>query len=81
MKYYERIYNLLFKFGLKYKTNSQTISLSLYGSTIGATKYPRFIIHDQYIILPQPYPPCKPGYKGWRVLQLNWSVEFIRSIE
>ena len=26
-------------------------------------------------------PPCKPENKEWRVLQLNWFVEFVRSIE
>ena len=78
---YKRTNNFLFKNGLKYKTNSPPISLSLYGSTIGVTRYPQFIINHHYKILPRPYPPCKPGNKGWRVLQLNWFVEFVRSIE
>ena len=81
MKNYKRTYKFLFNNGLKYETKSQTISLSLYGSTIGATRYPQFIIHNQYRILPRPYPPSKPGNKGWKVLQLNWFVEFVRSIE
>ena len=81
MKNYKRTYKFLFNNGLKYETKSQTISLSLYGSTIGATRYPQFIINNQYKILPRPYPPSEPGNKGWKVLQLNWFVEFVRSIE
>ena len=63
MKNYKRTYNYLFKNGLKWKSNSQTISLSLFGSTIGATRYQHFIINNQYKIWPGPYPPCKPGNK------------------
>ena len=48
----KNIYNFLFKKGLKYKTKSQTISLSFHDSTIGATRYPHFIINNQYKILP-----------------------------
>ena len=48
---------------------------------IVVTRYPQFIIHKQYKTLPQPYPPCKPEKKGWRVYQLNWFIEFVRSIE
>ena len=72
----KQLISFLFKYGFKYKTNSGTILLSLYGSTIGAT-----IINNRYKILTRPYPPCKPGNKGWRVLQLNWLVEFVRGIE
>ena len=81
MKNYIKTYNFLFKYGLKQKTNFQTISLSLYGSINDATRCPQIIICNLYKILPQPYPPRKPGNKGWRVLQLNWFVEFVRSIE
>ena len=81
MKNCKKAYNFLFKNGLKYKTKSRTIPLSLYDSTIGETRYPQFIINKQYKILPRPYPPCKPGNKGCRVLQLNWFVEFVRIVE
>ena len=81
MKNCKKTYNFLFKNGLKYKTKSWTISLSLYGSIIGATRYTQHIINNQYKILPRPYPPCKPGKKGWRELQLNCFVECVRSIE
>ena len=81
MKNYKKTYNFLFKNRLKYKTNSRTILLSLYGSTIGAMRYPQLIINNQYKTLPRTYPPYKPGKKGWRALLLNWFVEFVRSIE
>ena len=55
--------------------------MSLYGSTIGVTTHPQFIINNQYKKLLRPYPPYKPGNKGWRVSQLNWFVAFVRSIE
>ena len=55
--------------------------MSPYGLIIGATRYPQFIINKQYKILSRPYPPCKPGNIGWKVLQLNWFVEFVRRIE
>ena len=45
----------MFQNGLKYKTKSRTISLLMYGLTIGATRYPQFIIDDGYKILPRPY--------------------------
>ena len=81
MKNYLKTSNLLFKNGWKYKTKSRTISLSPFGSTIDATRYPQAIINKQYKISPWPYPSCKPENKGWRVLQLNCFIEFIRSIK
>ena len=78
MKNYKPTYNFLFKYGLKFRNNSWTISLSLYGSTIGVMRFPQFIINNQYKTLPRPYSPYKTGNKGWRVLQF---FEFVRSLE
>ena len=47
MKNYKITYNFLLKNGLKHNTNYWTISLSLYGPTIGATRYPQFVINNQ----------------------------------
>ena len=54
----------MFQNGLTYKTKSRMISLSMYGSTIGATKCPQFIKDDEYKILPMSYHTSKPGNKG-----------------
>ena len=64
MNIYHETYSNMFQNGLKYKTKSRTISLSMYGSTIGATRYPQFIKDDEYKILPRPYHTSKPGNKG-----------------
>ena len=53
-------YNNMFQNGLKYIRKSCTITLLMYGSTIGATIYPQFIEDDEYKILPRPYHTSKP---------------------
>ena len=68
MNIYHITYNNLFQNGLKNKTKSRTISLSMYGSTTGATRYPQFIKDDEYKISPRPYPTLKPGNKGWKLV-------------
>ena len=40
MNNYHITYCNMFENGLKYKTKSRAISLSMYGSTIGAASYP-----------------------------------------
>ena len=60
--------NNMFQNGLKYKTKSRMISLLMYGSTIGATRYPQFIKDDKYNILPRSYHTSKPGNKGWKLV-------------
>lgn len=71
----------MFQNGLRYKTKSRTISLSMYGSTIGATRYPQFIKDDEYKILPRPYHTSKPGNKGWKLVQSCWFLDLIKHIE
>ena len=58
----------MFQNGLKYKTKSRMISLLMYGSTIGETRYPKFIKDDEYEILPRPYHTSKPGNKLWKLV-------------
>ena len=47
----------------------------MYGSTIGATRYPQFIKDDEYKILPRPYHTSKPGNKGWKLVQSCWFLD------
>ena len=69
MNIYHVTYNNMFQNGLKYNTKSRTISLSMYGLTIGATKYPQFIKDDEYKILLRRYYTSKPGNKEWKSVQ------------
>ena len=78
---YQMTYNNMYQNGLKYKTKSRTISLSMYGSTIGVTRYPLFIKDDEYKILPRPYHTSKPGNKGWKLVQSFWVLDLIKHIE
>ena len=55
MNNYHVTYGNIFENGLEYKTKSRTISLSLYGSIIGATRYPHFIKDDELKILTMPH--------------------------
>ena len=72
----------MFENGLKYKTKSWTISLQLYGSTIGTTGYPQYIKDDEYKILPWPYHISKPGNKGeGKLVQSFWFLDLIKHIE
>ena len=71
----------MFQNGLKYKTKSRTISLLMYGSTIGATRYPQFIKGDEYKILPWPYQTPKSGKQGWKLVQSYWFLDLIQHIE
>ena len=59
----------MFQNELKYKTKSRRISLSMYGSTIGAIRYPHFIKDDEYKILPRLYYTSKSGDKGWKLVR------------
>ena len=61
---YHVTYKNMFQNGVKYKTKSCTISLSMCGSTIGASRCPQFIKGDEYKILPRLYHTSKPGNKG-----------------
>ena len=81
MENYHKTYNNMYQYGLKYKTKSRTISLSMYGSTIGATRYPQFIKDDEYKILPRPYHTSKPGNKGWKLIQTFEILNLIKHIE
>ena len=71
----------MYQNGLKYKTQRRTILFSMYGSTIGATRYPQFIKDDEYKILPRPYHTSKPGNKGWNLDQSCWFLDLIQHIE
>ena len=65
MNNYHKTYSNMFQNGLKYKTKKCMILLSLYCSTIGATRYSQFIKNDEYKILPRPYHTSKPGNNWW----------------
>ena len=84
-------YNDMFQNGLKHKTKSRTTSLSMYGSIIGATRYPQFIKDDKDKILQWPYHTSKPGNKEWKLVQSFrffdliklkfWFLDFIKHIQ
>ena len=57
------------------------MSLSMYGSTIGATRYPQFIKDDEWKIFPRPYHTSKPRNKGWKLVQLFWFLDLLKYIE
>ena len=78
---YQKTYKQIFRYGLKYQTKSRHIKTSLYGSTIGPTRYPQFIFRDSYRILPRPYRTFLPNSNGWKHLQSTWFIEFITDIE
>ena len=78
MNNYHITCNNIFENGLKYKTKSCIISLSMYGSTIGATRYPQLVKDDEYKILPRPYHTSKPGNKGWKFLQSFWFIDLMK---
>ena len=56
MNNYHITYNNILQNGLKYKIKSRKISLLMYASIIGATRYPQFIKDDEYT--------SKSGNKG-----------------
>ena len=67
--------------GLKFKTKSCMISILMYGSTIGATRYPQFIKDDEYKILLRPYHTSKYRNKGWKIVQSFWFLNLIKHIK
>ena len=71
----------MFQNGLKYKTKRCTMLLSMYGSTIGVTRYPQLIKDDENEILPRPYHTSKPGNMGWKLVQSCWFLDLIKNIE
>ena len=81
MNNYHITYSNTFENGLEYKTKSCTIYLSLYGSTIGATRYPQFIKDDEYKILLSLYHTSKPGNKGWKLVKSFWFLDSINHID
>ena len=71
----------MFQNGLKYKTKTCAISQSLYASIIDTTRYPQFIKHDEYKMLPTLYHTPKPGNKGCKLVQSFWFLTSINHTE
>ena len=49
------------KYGVYWKTKKRKVGMYLYGSTITATRYPKFIHDGKEYVLPRPYQNCKPS--------------------
>jgi len=51
------------------------------GSTITATKWPRFFHEGTCHILPRPYKPCKPYGDGWILMKKKWFINLAKVME
>ena len=51
------------------------------GSTITATKWPRFLYEGTCHILPRPYKPCKPYGEGWFLMKSQWFIDLVNKME
>ena len=59
------------KHGIYWKTNKRKVGMYLYGSTITATQYPKFIHEGKEYVLPRPYGNCKPDNAANNMLGNN----------
>ena len=70
------------KNGMYWKTNKRKVGMYLYGSTITATQYPKFVHDGKEYILPRPYKNWKPDQAGNTMLSKNDILKYLlRDIE
>ena len=62
------------KHGVYWKTKKRQVGMYLYGSTITATQYPKFIHKGKEYVLPRPYGNCKPNNSGQNLFSNNPSI-------
>ena len=74
-------FNVLKTHGTYFKTQKRSLAMYCFGSTITATRYPKYIKSGQHKILPRPYDKCKPGHSGDIFLNSLWFSEFVWAVE
>lgn len=57
------------------------IPMYLFGSTIGATRYPLYYKDGSYHNLPRPYADYKPGSKARNFTDSLWFTTFAQEVE
>ena len=78
---YINTYNYIKKGGTYMKTSKRKIPMYLFGSTIGATRYPLYMDDDGYHNLPRPYTNFKPGSIGRSITDSMWFCNFVEEVE
>ena len=63
------------------KKRSEATLMYGIGSTITATKWPRFLHDGTCHILPRPYKPCKPCGEGWFLMKSQWFIDLVNLME
>ena len=77
-------FSQLMKNGVYWKTKKRKVGMYLYGSTITATRYPKFIHEGKEYVLPRPYKSSKSPHTSTGILPKNhvlkWLVKEIERI-
>lgn len=78
---YINTYNNVRKSGTYLKKSRRGIAMYLFGSTIGATRFPLYYKDNSYHNLPRPYCDFKPGLKARQYTDSKWFTTFVQDIE
>ena len=78
---YTETYSTIKKGGTYMRKNQRKVSLYLFGSTIGAAKFPLYFDGITYHTLPRPYANYKPNSLGRQIIDSTWFKDFVVEIE
>ena len=78
---YITTYNSIRRSGTYLKKSQRGIAMYLFGSTIGATRFPLYYKDSAYHNLPRPYADFKPGSKARQYTDTKWFTTFVQDIE
>jgi len=70
----------LCKCGTSVRKGKRNVCMNLFGSTIGVTKYPRFLLNGVPKVLPRPFEHSRPGAKGFNLMKESWFKSFVTDL-
>ena len=78
---YIQTFNNVRRSGTYMNKSQRGIPMYLFGSTIGATRYPLYYKDGKYHNLPRPYADYRPGSSARRFTDTLWFTTFVQEIE
>lgn len=72
----------LIRNGTHVRKGKRKVQMRLFGSTLGASKYPRFSKNggEDFHMIPRPFSNSRPGKKGYLALKEKWFIELVKEI-
>ena len=78
---YVTTYNSVRLTGTYMKTSQRSIPMYVFGSTIGASRYPLYYLDNAYHNLPRPYADFRPKSPARQFTDSRWFTTFVQDVE